>query len=99
MLKYFTFCNPARQELIGHLRLLVWGARILEAQSCALYINNTKKYTFHKIIHTILFELIGCYFINHPKFEGHIDQTYETGKSNQSVTTWAVLYVIRHLTE
>ena len=23
MLKYFTFCDPARQELTGHLRLLV----------------------------------------------------------------------------
>ena len=34
MLKYFKFCVPARQELTGHLRLLVWGARILEAQSC-----------------------------------------------------------------
>ena len=34
MLKYFKFGDPARQELTGHLRLLVWGARILKAQSC-----------------------------------------------------------------
>ena len=38
MLKYFKFCDPARHKLTGHLRLLVWGARILEDQSCAYYI-------------------------------------------------------------
>ena len=36
MLKYFTFCDSARQELTGHLRVLGWGARTLEAQSCGL---------------------------------------------------------------
>ena len=34
MLKYFTFGDSARQELTGHLRLLVAGAGILEVQSC-----------------------------------------------------------------
>ena len=34
MLKYSQFCDPSRQELTGHLRLLGWGARILAAQSC-----------------------------------------------------------------
>ena len=28
----FQFCDPASQELAGHLRLLVWGDRIEEAQ-------------------------------------------------------------------
>ena len=36
MLQYSKFCDPASQELTGHLRLLVWGARILLAQSCAM---------------------------------------------------------------
>ena len=43
MLKYSQFCDPARQELAGHLRLQVVGARILEAQSCALSQNKTKQ--------------------------------------------------------
>ena len=46
MLKYFTFCDPARQELTGHLRLLVWGARILEAQACEVTMKNDKNTRF-----------------------------------------------------
>ena len=37
ILKYFTFCDPARKELTGLLRLLFWGARILGADSCEYY--------------------------------------------------------------
>ena len=36
MPKYFIFWDPARKELTGHLRLLVWGAQILKVQSCAM---------------------------------------------------------------
>ena len=39
MLKYFTLCDPARQELTGHLRLLVWGVRIIEVQSCVVFVS------------------------------------------------------------
>ena len=29
----FSICDPSRQELAGHLRLLIWGDRVIEAQS------------------------------------------------------------------
>ena len=33
VLMYFQVCDPAKQELAGHLRLLVWvGPKLLEAQ-------------------------------------------------------------------
>ena len=36
MPKSSQFCDPARQELVGHLKLLIWGTRILLPQFCAL---------------------------------------------------------------
>ena len=52
MLNYFTFCDPVRQELTGHLRLLVWGARILEAQSCGFNLKYQLQWSakFHYLI-------------------------------------------------
>ena len=35
MPNYSQFLDPARKELTGHLRRLMWGAILLEAQSCA----------------------------------------------------------------
>ena len=32
MLEYSQVCDPARQKLPGHLRLLVWGPRLLDIQ-------------------------------------------------------------------
>ena len=36
MLEYSPFCEYARQELAAHLRLLVWGPRVLRVRSCYL---------------------------------------------------------------
>ena len=39
-LKYSQYCDPAGQELAGHLRLLVWVSRLLEAEPyvcCAIF--------------------------------------------------------------
>ena len=49
MFKYFQFCDPARQESAGHLRLLVWGERLLWAQSCDL----TYNYFFLSLVHIL----------------------------------------------
>ena len=75
MLKYFTFCDHARQELTGYLRLLVWGARILEAQSCVRYL-----YYFHKNYHLlnwnfdsysmgVIFQMLGTKYGSYKKFQ------------------------------
>ena len=46
MPNYFKFCDPAGQELTSHLRLLVRGAKILEAQSCDLYHRQNERNVF-----------------------------------------------------
>ena len=64
MLKNFTFCDPARQELTGHLRLLVWGARILQAQSgVEHYKKILKKYNFWLLLSTANIGIILVIFV------------------------------------
>ena len=47
-LKCFWFWDPASWELIGHLRLLVWGPRLREVQGCAFesIILKTKQFQY-----------------------------------------------------